>query len=450
MGKNPAQLNQKQIEVLRWVRDGCPAGTYGDGYEHRIIARALERRGLVSINGRGPTWSAAITDKGIKWQDAPPAEILPGETEVDQLIAQVITAEGRLVLPDDRESEKTHERLVRMSLKSPVRPRGKKLEMISTGQWGHGPKAVILAEHFDDLVEPVPVAIPEHFARHHPAVRAFMKDKEWQYVTADHVPRAARILQAIATEAGKRKIDALIPADAMKGLTEYQQREVRKGHLALRTPAGVYGIQIKELPGPGGRKVDPRPWNARKTQAAWIERRGWEFISTGRLELVVHGPGSGYNGDQYRDAKSSTVEDKLPEVFRAFEIHKLRFDWQEQERQRKEAERHRRWEAAMAEAKVQYHEYAKWEHFKSRSKEWQAANQHRLFLETARRALESYDGDDRDLVHEQLNQAERTLNDIDPIADLSGIVPDVPDPKPDDLKPFLNGWSPYGPDRQSR
>ncbi len=43
MGKNPAQLNQKQVDVLQWIRDGCPDGIYTDGYEHRIVARALQR-----------------------------------------------------------------------------------------------------------------------------------------------------------------------------------------------------------------------------------------------------------------------------------------------------------------------------------------------------------------------------------------------------------------------
>jgi hypothetical protein len=29
-----------------------------------------------------------------------------------------------------------------------------------------------------------------------------------------------------------------------------------------------------------------------------------------------------YNGDHYRDAKTNTVEDRLPEVFRSLEIYR--------------------------------------------------------------------------------------------------------------------------------
>lgn len=39
VAKKLKELNQAQADLLRWVRDGCPAGVYDDGYEHRIMAR---------------------------------------------------------------------------------------------------------------------------------------------------------------------------------------------------------------------------------------------------------------------------------------------------------------------------------------------------------------------------------------------------------------------------
>ncbi|MFI6870307.1 hypothetical protein [Nocardia sp. NPDC050406] len=98
MGKNPARLNQKQVDVLEWILDECPEGVF-TGYEHRATARALETRGLVTISGKGRTWAAAITDAGRKWLAAPPAEVLPDESDADRLIVQVQEAGGRLVLP---------------------------------------------------------------------------------------------------------------------------------------------------------------------------------------------------------------------------------------------------------------------------------------------------------------------------------------------------------------
>jgi hypothetical protein len=277
-------------------------------------------------------------------------------------------------------------------------------------------------------------------------VKAFIANKEWQYVTGEHVPRAGRILQAIATEAVKRGIDALRPKDAAKDVKDHQVQYVTKGHLALGTPAGVYSVQIKEIPGPGARKVERLRWNEGKTKPAWMDR-GWEFTSTGKLELIVRGPGGADNDNHYRDTKTVMLEDKLPEMFRSFEIYRLRTDWQEQQRQRQKAERRRAWEAAMASAKEQYFEHARWEHFTERSRAWAAINQHRSFLHAAKEAAESKSTENHDAIWQHLIHAERTLDALDPIRQLSSIVPEVPEPTPDDLKPFLGIWSPHDPDR---
>jgi hypothetical protein len=465
MAANPILLNRKQVEVLEWIRNGCPGNIFTSGYEHRIIARALERRGLIDINGRGPTWSAVVTAAGKEWQDSGseqhvfgvvPADkvdpqmhidLHPAETEADRLIAKVQEADGRLLLPEDRNVEQTHERLVRMSLKSTARPKGKKLQIIPTGKWGQGPKAIVFTEHFDDHVEARPVPVAERISKYHPAVKAFLADREWRYVTNEYVPRAGRILQAVVTEATRRGIDALRPADASNDLRDHQVQYVTKGHLALRTPAGLYAIQIKEIPAPGARKIEPRRWNERKTKPSWIETRGWEFTSTGKLELVVHGPGTSYNGDHYRDGTTVTVEGKLPEVFRSFEIHKLQADWREQQREHEKAERRRLWESAVATAKDKYLEHARWEHFAERSRAWAAINQHRDFLKAAKEAANSASPENHQAIQEQLDYAERTLDALDPIRQPSSLIPEVPEPRPEDLKPFLGNLSPLDPDR---
>ncbi|MGH3350895.1 MAG: hypothetical protein ACRDPS_09545 [Nocardioides sp.] len=422
MGKNPEQLNQKQVDVLGWISDGCPAGVYEDGHEHKITAQALQRRGLIKIKGRGPTWTAAITAAGRRWIADPPAVVLPDETEADRLIAQVLDAGGRLVVHGEGDVVAANERLVRMSLKSASRPRGKKLSMSWVGRYGRGPIAIELVEHFDDLVDAVPVPVPERIGKYHPAVRAYVSDKEWHYVTPDHVPRAARILQALAREAERRGMDAWHPASALKGRPPHEVGKVRKLHLAVQTPAGEYTIQVKEIAGPGAAQLG-RSWErGRKPVPAWIDTRNWEFISTGKLELVVHGQGFGYDGAHYRDAKSTKVEDRLPELLRAFEVQRLRAEWQEQERKREEADRRRRWESAMDSAKEKYVEHAKWEHFIERSQEWHAINRHRAFLEAVRDELDRYVGEDRVAIEQHLVEVESALDMRDPLRSLERMV----------------------------
>lgn len=443
MSKGPVQLNQKQIEVLEWVRGGCPDGVFTD-YQHRVVARALENRGLITISGKGATWAAETTEAGQHWKSPASAEAGLAEREADQLIARVLAAGGRLVIEPGHEAAEAHRRLVELSLRSAARPKGKKLQLRPIGRIGSGEHAIELTEHFDDLVEPRPVPVPERVAKYHPAVRDFLADKDWQYVSREHLPRAARILQAIADEAVQRGVRSHTPDEAHRENSGRTRTEV-KGKLILRAADGVYGVQIKEIPLGGTAKVPRVPRSRRGSLRAWFATRGREFVSTGKLELIVRGPGTKYDGDRYRDAKSVRVEDKLPEMFRSLEIYALRADWRRREHEREEADRQLQWERAMSAAADRYAENSRWGHFEERSREWQLVNQHREFLAAARKHAERYEGNTRDAILQQLDEAEEQVDRMDPIRNLSRIVPVVPDPQPEDLKPFLAGWSPHGP-----
>lgn len=56
-------LNAKQLDVLRWIADGCPDGVMSDG-THKLTARALHSRRLVTITKRKGSWSATMTSTG--------------------------------------------------------------------------------------------------------------------------------------------------------------------------------------------------------------------------------------------------------------------------------------------------------------------------------------------------------------------------------------------------
>jgi hypothetical protein len=444
MGRNPAWLNQKQVEVLRWVEDGCPIGGDEEGYERRITARALERRGLVAIKGHGASWSASITKAGLAWLAARPG-VPPTDADVDELICRVQAGDGRLVLPDGRDVEMAHEQLVKMSEHSANRPKGWRLEMRATGPWAVRRKEIILVRHFEDLVDEVPVRVPSRVPRYHPTVKAFLADRDRQLVSKEHLARGARLLQAIVDEAPRRGLKLLSKAQATIEADAYTSRAISRGHLVLGSSAGTYAIRIQEVSARSDKTVEPRRWGERRTRPTWLDARTWEFVGSGVLELVVEGPGMGYGGDRHRDAKTISVEAKLPRVFRAIEIHRLYAELREQERQREAADRQRRWEAAMAEARRRYDEQARWDEFQRRSRDWHAITGHREFLAAVRGAVEGYRGSQRDDLVARLDFAERRLDESDPIKHLELLLPEVPDPQPDDLKPFLGGLSPHGP-----
>jgi hypothetical protein len=146
-------------------------------------------------------------------------------------------------------------------------------------------------------------------------------------VSKEHVGRAARILQAIADEAPRRGLNVLEAEQAKNGADQYHARMAGRWRLGLRSPAGVYGIRIQEVSASGGKPVDPIRRYRRRTRGAWLDSRYSEFVSTGILELILEGPGTAYDGDRFRDAKTIPVEGKLPRVFRAIEVHRLQAEW---------------------------------------------------------------------------------------------------------------------------
>ncbi len=58
-------LNERQLEVLRWVADGSPSGRWpDDDFSYKTSAAALKARGLVTATGHARTWAAAVTEAG--------------------------------------------------------------------------------------------------------------------------------------------------------------------------------------------------------------------------------------------------------------------------------------------------------------------------------------------------------------------------------------------------
>lgn len=445
---NVKPLNGKQVEILRWIADGCPDGRYDDGFAHRIVARALEGRGLVAIKGRGASWQAEITAAGterLRALGSPDPEF--EESEADELWSRVIAAGGSIKV-DIENDQINYEKLIRLSMSSPARPFAKKLLASKMNYWDANVGVVSIVDHFPDRVEPRPVRMPGAVKTYHPVVQAFLKDKEWQLVSKEQVTRAAHVLQALAAEGENRGLQVLDPRAAVKHLPAYEQRKVAGTHLTLIVAEGTYTVKVREIPGKGAAKMKPRYWNEPKRLPAWQESRGWEFIPTGKLELKVDGPGTAYGGDVYRDAKSRRVEDLLPEVFRSIEIYALMAQRRREEKERAAASRQVRWEEAMKVAKESYREHHRSEALQSQFQYWQRANAMELFIGEMDRAVEAMeDGEGRSRALEWRDWSAAQVVKINPLLQPLQ-MPETPEPKAEDLRPFLGGWSPYGPDQR--
>ena len=63
-----APISAHQVEVLRWIADGCPDGVM-TGYSYKTTAKALQGRRLVTAGVRAGAWRAEITEAGRYYLD---------------------------------------------------------------------------------------------------------------------------------------------------------------------------------------------------------------------------------------------------------------------------------------------------------------------------------------------------------------------------------------------
>lgn len=141
------------------------------------------------------------------------------------------------------------------------------------------------------------------------------------------------------------------------------------------------------------------------------------------------------------------MEDKLPQLFAHLEIEVLRQAHAEKVAEQRAHDRQRQWEAAMAAAKIAYGADARWRHFVELSEGAKTIESYRAFLETAERAAEQFDDVQRDRTGEYLREIRAHIDANDPLLVPDLLLPNIPEPTPERLQPFLQGWSAHGPER---
>jgi hypothetical protein len=68
MPRRRSKLNTRQLEVLKWMADGCPDGVMED-FTYKTTAVALQSRGLVSVRRTRDGWTALVTPAGEHYAD---------------------------------------------------------------------------------------------------------------------------------------------------------------------------------------------------------------------------------------------------------------------------------------------------------------------------------------------------------------------------------------------
>jgi hypothetical protein len=214
MGRSADYLSMAQFDLLSWVSGGCKGRTY-EGTSYRVSARGLHNRGLIRVEGRGPTWTAKITAEGRRLLKEQARRVeaerererreeearAEREREAQRLRARAVevleavtAAGGRLALTADY-SEREVTQITDCLARGSLLPEGKR--------FAHEPTRIdpvlgvtaYLEPDFTALTPMRAFKVPQQLRGSYPAVTAFQEKRD--HVSRAQIPRAARYLQGL-------------------------------------------------------------------------------------------------------------------------------------------------------------------------------------------------------------------------------------------------------------
>jgi hypothetical protein len=342
-------LTEKQIELLRWIAEGCPSGVYEDTF-HRISAAALQTRGLIEVSGRGRSWEAKLTGAGEEYLNEvdgpePPIPRQANVSVTQQLVDDVIAGGGSLIVPAKSWHDPDavdYERRARLAELHRKVPAGKRLALTDLPDQELRIELIDAPDDARDFEPPQPIEIPEKIARYHPAARQFRDLRERHEVSREHLARATRIIHVIAKECERRGWNSAAPPDSANayGRTTWTPR--KNGHLQIKTDDETFWLRLRE------EHVHTRgPWEEEVNRYRGVDRdspwyRDRELPSgpfdadgDGRLTLELFASRIwAYRGRRSRwgDRTRWSLDDRLPDLLREIEDRSAEAKREEEEK----------------------------------------------------------------------------------------------------------------------
>jgi hypothetical protein len=295
-----------------------------------------------------------------------------------------------------------------------------------------------------------PVNVPAKVARYHPIVRQFKQRSERHEISRAALPRTLRLLQGLVAEAERRghQVEFATPAQADR----YGRHQVwtgpKDGHIVISVDGCSAAIRIKEegLQSRTHWEQQNGTYSYRlgdEMRRTFPPRTEYEANATGRLSLeLVSGYSEHGRPVKWADRRSWTLEDKLPELLRELELRAVERDHRQREAERAAAERQRAWQAAMERARERHGEHLRAEVLMADVGRWRNATAIRAYCEAAASAFPGAPG-----TAEWIAWARRYADELDPLK-VAPQMPALPESvPPNELRPYLEGWDPYGPNR---
>ncbi|MFJ8255617.1 hypothetical protein [Streptomyces sp. NPDC094466] len=402
-------VSAPQSTLLREIAAASDAVQIAPGRVH--TAWALEQRGLIQRTWRGNNHVAVVTADGrfyLKHGKHPrqvqaEKERLEGDAaqaarapaDGAQLISRLQSTSGKITVPDPAPQTRGRWRAAyHNALHQGHVPKGHKLRW--NGRQRGDCVFTLVDEEAEKAAQPPPVPaidVPEVLDRPHPLVRATRKvlgrsqgtvDTRGRaeviplYVSRPLVDRALRIMHAFLTEAESRGYTAETQTDLERGEAVHTVAIVIRGHaypLALteRTTRVPHQPTAQEI-----RQQEGNPW----TRPPKCDE---EFNS----RLALGSPANSWNSYSYSDGARWTLESRLGLLLQDLEHRAAEAERREREQEILEAERRRRWYAAIAQAREQQVEQHRSEFLTAQVGAWQRAAEIRAFCQAARARTDS-------------------------------------------------------------
>ena len=465
-------VTPRQLDVLRWVADGCPPGAWSDD-THKHSARALQARGLVAVSRRQGIWHAVLCPAGQHYLDhgcypsAPtaaaasrraalerpqPRPALPGEpaaptadgvsaglqpnrqlsdtSPTESLISQIRAAGDSLMIEPATDSERasldTQIRAIRRFGKLPL---GLQL-LVERPSWS---KRVLTIAPLPGWMtaEPVLVPVPARLRNPHPAVAA-LRDSDRFPVTGPPRNRALRLLQALAAVAAGRGYAVSFP-HARLGQHDYQDRDPCQLRFTLYGhDIGVRVVQLSDR----SEHVPTAKELADQQRYSWTRIPKYDYAPSARLKFELPGRHE-YQQSSWADGARSCIEDKLPEIFRELEFRADAAERQrlgdEERRRQEELEQQRR----IARATVKLIQAHRADVLKAQLTAWQYTRQLDDYLTAMdTRITQIEDQKTAVAAREWLAWARAYTAGLDPLNGMLA-MPEDPEPTQSALAPFL-------------
>ena len=256
-------LNPRQVDVLTWIRDGCPDGRWTD-HTFKTTAQALASRRLVTISKRGGTWKAAILPAGETYlssgryppghwtrRQSPAVDVKPpvtnwvtptqpvapavdlaerpsrtpraqdGLTPTRKLLKDIVGAGGMLEI-DTSDDTTRYSSLVGIINRRGMAPDGQEVILINARY----DRIILRLSSVSDWKTDPPseTVAAERIGRWHKAVAKLRSEKRLDSIGREQRSRAFRLLHALAREAEARGYTVRLPQRNRNGYVDDRSR----------------------------------------------------------------------------------------------------------------------------------------------------------------------------------------------------------------------------------